>query len=83
VVDAFLEGGVQAVPIHPNVVKAARSHGGRNDALDAYRLAGLLRTDGDRFEPLVVAKRACSEQIYSTCELNSGSQNVIQSKHLA
>lgn len=55
-VDALVEAGHQVVPIHPNVVKAARpryrSHGGKSDASDAYLLADLLRTDGHRFRPL-------------------------------
>jgi transposase len=56
IVDTLLEAGFQVVPIHPNVVKATRpryrSHGGKNDASDAYLLADLLRTDGHRFKPL-------------------------------
>jgi transposase len=56
IVDALLEDGFTVVPIHPNVVKATRpryrSHGGKSDASDAYLLADLLRTDGQRFKPL-------------------------------
>jgi transposase len=55
-VDALVEAGFTVVPIHPNVVKAARPRysaaGGKSDASDAYLLADLLRTDGHRFRPL-------------------------------
>ena len=55
-VDTLIEAGYPVVPIHPNVVKATRpryrSHGAKSDASDAYLLADLLRTDGDRFSPL-------------------------------
>lgn len=56
IVDALVEAGHQVFPIHPNAVKASRpryrSHGGKNDASDAYVLADLLRTDGHRFAAL-------------------------------
>ena len=55
-VDTLVEAGFTVVPIHPNVVKATRpryrSHGGKSDASDAFLLADLLRTDGQRFTPL-------------------------------
>jgi transposase len=57
VVDTLLEAGYRVVPIHPNALKASRprytSTGAKSDALDAYILADLLRTDGHRFRPLV------------------------------
>lgn len=56
VVDALIAGGLQVVPIHPNVIKACRSryrsHGGKSDPSDAYVIADVLRTDGHRFKPL-------------------------------
>lgn len=56
VVDALLDAGHQVVPIHPNVLKSCRAryrcHGGKSDALDAYILADVLRTDGHRFRAL-------------------------------
>jgi transposase len=56
IVDALSEAGFTVVPIHPNIVKATRpryrSHGAKSDASDAYLLADLLRTDGQRFKPL-------------------------------
>ncbi len=55
-VDTLVEAGVVVVPIHPNVLKAARPRyraaGGKSDPGDAYMLADLLRTDGHRFRPL-------------------------------
>jgi transposase len=55
-VDTLLEAGLSVVPVHPNAVKATRpryrSHGAKSDASDAYLLADLLRTDGQRFRPL-------------------------------
>jgi len=64
-VDTLVEAGVVVVPIHPNVLKAARPRyraaGGKSDPGDAYMLADLLRTDGHRFHalrPLSDATRA-------------------------
>lgn len=55
-VDTLVEAGYQVVPIHPNVVKAARPRyraaPGKSDPGDAYLLADLLRTDGHRCRPL-------------------------------
>lgn len=55
-VDTLVEAGLTVVPVHPNILKAARpryrSHGGKSDASDAYMLADLLRTDGHRLRPL-------------------------------
>jgi transposase len=55
-VDALVEAGHPVMPIHPNVVKAARPRysaaGAKSDPGDAYLLADLLRTDGHRFRPL-------------------------------
>lgn len=57
-VDTLVEAGYRVVPIHPNVVKAARPRyhaaPGKSDPGDAYLLADLLRTDGHRFRPLTV-----------------------------
>jgi transposase len=62
-VDTLVEQGVAVVPIHPNVVKAARarysSAGAKTDRGDAYVLADLLRTDGHRFRPL----QPCSDAL--------------------
>jgi transposase len=56
VVDTLVEGRFAVVPIHPNVVKAARPRysaaQGKTDRGDAYLLADLLRTDGHRFRTL-------------------------------
>ncbi len=56
IVDTLLEGRFGVVPIHPNVVKAARPRysaaQGKTDLGDAYLLADLLRTDGHRFRML-------------------------------
>jgi transposase len=56
VVDTLVDGGFAVVPIHPNVVKAARPRysaaQGKTDLGDAYLLADLLRTDGHRFRTL-------------------------------
>jgi transposase len=56
VVDTLVEGKFAVVPIHPNVVKAARPRysaaQGKTDLGDAYLLADLLRTDGHRFRTL-------------------------------
>jgi len=55
-VDALVQAGHPVVPVHPNVVKAARPRysaaGAKSDPGDAYLLADLLRTDGHRFRPL-------------------------------
>jgi transposase len=55
-VDALVEAGYPVVPIHPNVVAAARSRyraaASKSDRSDAYLLADLLRTDGHRFRTL-------------------------------
>jgi len=55
-VDALVEAGHPIVPIHPNVVAAARSRyraaASKSDRSDAYLLADLLRTDGHRFRRL-------------------------------
>lgn len=57
IVDTLVEGKFSVVPIHPNVVKAARPRysaaQGKTDLGDAYLLADLLRTDGHRFRTLV------------------------------
>lgn len=57
VVDTLVEGKFAVVPIHPNVVKAARPRysaaQSKSDLGDAYLLADLLRTDGHRFRTLV------------------------------
>lgn len=62
VVDTLLEAGYVVVPIHPNALKASRprytSAGAKSDALDAYILADLLRTDGHRFRSLVAPSDA-------------------------
>lgn len=62
VVDTLVEAGYVVVPIHPNALKASRprytSTGAKSDALDAYILADLLRTDGHRFRPLVAPSDA-------------------------
>lgn len=59
IVDALIEAGHPVIPIHPNVVKACRPRyraaGGKSDPGDAYLLADILRTDGHRFRPLMVA----------------------------
>jgi transposase len=56
VVDTLVDAGFAVVPIHPNVVKAARPRysaaPGKSDVGDAYLLADLLRTDGHRFRTL-------------------------------
>lgn len=56
-VDTLVEQRFAVVPIHPNVVKAARPRysaaQGKTDLGDAYLLADLLRTDGHRFRTLV------------------------------
>lgn len=56
VVDTLVESKFAVVPIHPNVVKAARPRysaaQGKTDLGDAYVLADLLRTDGHRFRTL-------------------------------
>ena len=56
VVDTLVESKFAVVPIHPNVVKAARPRysaaQGKTDLGDAYLLADLLRTDGHRFRTL-------------------------------
>jgi transposase len=55
-VDALVEAGYRVVPVHPNVVAAARSRyraaASKSDRGDAYLLADLLRTDGHRFRAL-------------------------------
>jgi transposase len=61
-VDTLIEAGHPVVPIHPNVVAAARSRyraaASKSDRGDAYLLADLLRTDGHRFRAL---KPLCDE----------------------
>lgn len=56
IVDTLVEAQFAVVPIHPNVVKAARPRysaaQGKTDLGDAYLLADLLRTDGHRFRTL-------------------------------
>lgn len=80
VVDALLEGGLQVVPVHPNVVKATRpryrSHGGKSDASDAYLLADLLRTDGHRFKPLAPQ----SDEIRSLRALVRGRDDLVATR---
>jgi transposase len=55
-VDTLVAAGHPVVPIHPNVVAAARSRyraaASKSDRGDAYLLADLLRTDGHRFRVL-------------------------------
>lgn len=55
-VDALVATGQTVVPIHPNVVAAARPRYraaiSKSDRGDAYLLADLLRTDGHRFRSL-------------------------------
>ena len=55
-VDTLVDAGFPVVPIHPNVVKAARPRysaaQAKSDPGDAFLLADLLRTDGHRFRPL-------------------------------
>jgi len=55
-VDTLVEAGHPVVPIHPNVVAAARPRyraaASKSDRGDAYLLADLLRTDGHRFRAL-------------------------------
>jgi transposase len=55
-VDTLVAAGHPVVPIHPNVVAAARSRyraaPSKSDRGDAYLLADLLRTDGHRFRVL-------------------------------
>jgi transposase len=55
-VDTLIEAGYPVVPIHPNVVAAARPRyraaASKSDRGDAYLLADLLRTDGHRFRVL-------------------------------
>lgn len=55
-VDALVAAGRTVVPIHPNVVAAARPRYraalSKSDRGDAYLLADLLRTDGHRFRSL-------------------------------
>jgi transposase len=61
-VDTLVEAGHVVVPIHPNALTASRprytSALTKSDALDAYILADLLRTDGHRFRPLVAPSDA-------------------------
>lgn len=56
-IDTLVEAGFEVVPIHPNVVKSARSRyrtsQAKDDRADAYLLADLLRTDGHRFRALL------------------------------
>lgn len=56
VVDTLVEAGHPVVPIHPNILKAARPRynaaGCKSDRSDAYMLGDLLRTDGHRFRVL-------------------------------
>jgi transposase len=56
VVDTLVEHKFAVVPIHPNVVNAARPRysgaQSKTDLGDAYLLADLLRTDGHRFRTL-------------------------------
>ena len=56
VVDTLVDAKFVVVPIHPNVVKAARPRysaaQSKTDLGDAYLLADLLRTDGHRFRAL-------------------------------
>ena len=54
-IDALVDAGLCAVPIHPNALKASRPRyrgAGKSDPGDAYMLADVLRTDGHRFKPL-------------------------------
>ena len=55
-VDTLLDAGHPVIPIHPNVVKAARpryrASGAKSDGADGFLLADLLRTDRHRFAPL-------------------------------
>jgi transposase len=57
VIDALLDGGLQVVVIASRHVKALRSRygfaGNKDDHADAYLLADVLRTDGQRLRPLL------------------------------
>ena len=57
VVDALLAGGLQVVVIASRHIKALRSRyggaGNKDDRADAYILADVLRTDGQRLRPLL------------------------------
>ena len=80
IVDALVEAGHPVVPIHPNVVKAARpryrSSGAKDDRGDAYLLADLLRTDGHRFRPLEPA----SDAIRSLRALTRGRDDLVATR---
>ena len=56
IVDALLDAGFVVTPIHPNLVKACRPRyravAAKSDPGDAYSLAAVLRTDGQRLRPL-------------------------------
>jgi transposase len=55
-VDTLMVAGHPVFAIHPNAVKACRSRytaaPGKSDSADAYLLADVLRTDGQRLRPL-------------------------------
>jgi transposase len=55
-VDALVEAGFVVTPVHPNVVKACRPRyravSAKSDPGDAYILADILRTDGQRLTAL-------------------------------
>ena len=78
--DALVAAGHQVVPIHPNVVKAARpryrSSGAKDDRGDAFLLADLLRTDGHRFRPLA----APSDAIRSLRTLTRGRDDMVATR---
>jgi hypothetical protein len=62
--------GTSVVPIHPNVVGAARpryrSSGAKDDRGDAYLLADLLASCGHRFRPLAPASDRVRSERYPT-----------------
>ena len=80
IVDALVAAGHPVVPIHPNVVKAARpryrSSGAKDDRGDAFLLADLLRTDGHRFRPLA----APSDAIRSLRTLTRGRDDLVATR---
>ena len=80
VVALLVQAGFEVVPVHPNVVKAARMryrcHGGKSDPSDAYVLADVLRTDGHRLTPL----RPQSDEICALRALVQGRDDLVRSK---
>lgn len=80
VVHRLVQAGFEVVPVHPNVVKAARSryrsHGGKSDPSDAYVVADVLRTDGHRLKPL----QPESDEIRALRALVQGRDELVQAK---